>query len=68
MSHPWPRRVLIALLPLSLGGCSSLMGAGGSLLGGAGSLLGGILEIAVYLAAIAAPILLTYYLYHRHII
>ena len=68
MTPPRLRRVLIVLLPLLLGGCSSLVGAGGSLLGGAGSMLGSLLEIAVYLAAIAAPILLTYYLYHRHII
>jgi len=60
MTHPWLRRVLLALLPLSLGGCS-LLGAGGSM-------IGGLFQFALYLAAIAAPILLTYYLYHRHII
>lgn len=53
------RRVLILLLPLSLGGCQ-LIGAGGSL-------IGGILTIALYLAAIAAPILLSYYLYKHHL-
>ncbi len=60
MTHPWVRRVLAALLPLSLGGCQ-LLGAGGSL-------IGGVLQFALYLAAIAAPILLSYYLYKRHII
>jgi hypothetical protein len=60
MSHPWLRRVLVLLLPLSLGGCQ-LIGAGGSM-------IGGLLQFALYLAAIAAPILLSYYLYHRHII
>ncbi len=52
-------RVLLLLLPLSLGGCS-LIGAGGSL-------IGGILTVALYLAAIAAPILLSYYLYKHHL-
>jgi hypothetical protein len=60
MTRPWLRRVLVALLPLSLGGCS-MLGAGGSM-------ISGLLQFALYLAAIAAPILLTYYLYHRHII
>jgi hypothetical protein len=55
MTLPRIGRVLLLLLPLSLGGCS-LLGAGGSL-------IGSVLTIALYLAAIAAPILLSYYLY-----
>ena len=46
----------LALLPL-LGGCQ--------LVGVAGSAIGSVLSTAIYLAAIAAPILLSYYLYHR---
>jgi len=57
MTYPWFRRVLTALLPLSLGGCQ-LLGAGGSM-------IGGLLQFVLYLAAIAAPILLSYYLYKR---
>ena len=57
MSHPRLRCVLTALLPLSLGGCQ-LIGAGGSM-------IGGLLQFALYLAAIAAPIVLSYYLYKR---
>jgi hypothetical protein len=53
------RRVLIVLLPLSLGGCQ-LLGAGGSM-------IGSIFSLALYLAAIAAPILLSYYLYKHHL-
>jgi hypothetical protein len=59
MTLPRFRRVLIALLPLSLGGCQ-LLGAGGSM-------IGSILTVALYLAAIAAPILLSYYLYKHHL-
>lgn len=44
----------LTLLPL-LGGCQ--------LLGGAGSMVGSLVSLAIYLAAIAAPILLSYYLY-----
>jgi hypothetical protein len=44
----------LALLPL-LGGCQ--------IFGVAGSAIGSILSVAIYLAAIAAPILLSYYLY-----
>ena len=44
----------LLLLPM-LGGCQ--------LFGVAGSALGSILSLAIYLAAIAAPILLSYYLY-----
>jgi hypothetical protein len=44
----------LALLPL-LGGCQ-LLSAGGSM-------IGSIFSLAIYLAAIAAPILLSYYLY-----
>jgi hypothetical protein len=58
MTHPWLRRFLVVLLPLSLGGCS-LLGAGGSV-------IASVLTIALYLAAIAAPILLSYYLYKHH--
>ncbi len=47
---------LLLLLPV-LGGCQ--------LVGAAGSLIGSLLSLAIYLAAIAAPILLSYYLYHR---
>ena len=49
------RIVLLALVPLTLGGCQ--------LVGAAGSLVGSLLSLAIYLAAIAAPILLSYYLY-----
>jgi hypothetical protein len=51
------RHLGLILLPLALGGCQ--------LVGAAGSLIGSLLSVAVYLAAIAAPILLSYYLYHR---
>jgi hypothetical protein len=44
----------IGLLPL-LGGCQ--------LLSVGGSAIGSIFSLAIYLAAIAAPILLSYYLY-----
>jgi hypothetical protein len=44
----------LAVLPL-LGGCQ--------LFGVAGSAIGSVLSIAIYLAAIAAPILLSYWLY-----
>ena len=44
----------LALLPL-LGGCQ--------LVGVAGSAIGSVLSAAIYLAAIAAPILLSYWLY-----
>ena len=44
----------VALLPM-LGGCQ--------LFGVAGSAIGSLLSIAIYLVAIAAPILLSYYLY-----
>ena len=44
----------LALIPL-LGGCQ--------LFGVAGSAIGSIFSLAIYLAAIAAPILLSYYLY-----
>jgi hypothetical protein len=53
------RRVLAVLLPLSLGGCQ-LLGAGGSM-------IGSLFSLALYLAAIAAPILLSYYLYKHHL-
>jgi len=44
----------LSLLPL-LGGCQ--------LVGVAGSAIGSVLSAAIYLAAIAAPILLSYWLY-----
>jgi hypothetical protein len=57
MKHLKPRHLAIGMLPLFLGGCQ--------LVGAAGSLIGSLLSVAIYLAAIAAPILLSYYLYHR---
>lgn len=57
MNHPRLKPALAALLPLSLGGCS-LLGAGGSM-------IAGLFQFALYLAAIAAPILLSYYLYKK---
>jgi hypothetical protein len=45
------------ILPLALGGCQ--------MVGAAGSLVSSLLSFGVYLAAIAIPILLSYYLYHR---
>jgi hypothetical protein len=54
------RHLGLFLLPLALGGCQ--------LVGAAGSMVGSLLSVAIYLAAIAAPILLSYYLYHRHIL
>lgn len=54
------RHVVLAVLPFLLGGCQ--------LIGSAGSVVGSILSVAIYLAAIAAPIILAYYLYHRHIL
>lgn len=53
------RKTLLLLLPLTLGGCS-LLGAGGSM-------IGSLFSFALYLAAIAAPILLSYYLYKHHL-
>ena len=57
MKHFLVRALAPALLALSLGGCS-LLGAGGSM-------IGGLFSFALYLAAIAAPILLSYYLYKK---
>ena len=57
MKHLKPRHLGLLVLPLFLGGCQ--------LVGAAGSLIGSLLSLAIYLAAIAAPILLSYYLYHR---
>jgi hypothetical protein len=54
------RHLGLILLPLALGGCQ--------LAGAAGSVVGTLLSYGIYLAAIAAPILLSYYLYHRHIL
>ena len=52
---PFTLRLLgLTVLPL-LGGCQ-LLSAGGSM-------LGSLVSLAIYLAAIAAPILLSYYLY-----
>jgi len=48
------RLAALMLLPM-LGGCQ--------LVGVAGSAIGSVLSMAIYLAAIAAPILLSYYLY-----
>ena len=44
----------LMVLPM-LGGCQ--------LFGAAGSVIGSVFSLAIYLAAIAAPILLSYYLY-----
>ena len=52
------RKALLLLLPMTLGGCS-LLGAGGSM-------IGSLFSFALYLAAIAAPILLSYYLYNHN--
>jgi len=57
MKHLLLRALPCCLLPLSLGGCQ-LLGAGGSM-------LGSVFSFALYLAALAAPILLSYYLYKR---
>ncbi len=57
MKHFFVRALAPALLSWSLGGCS-LLGAGGSM-------IGGLFSFALYLAAIAAPILLSYYLYKK---
>jgi hypothetical protein len=51
-----PRVLLPALLPLC-GGCAALGGAAGALTG--------ILQVALYLAMIAAPIALGWYLYQE---
>ena len=58
MKHLKPRHLALLTIPLFLGGCQ--------LVGAAGSLIGSLLSLALYLAAIAAPILLSYYLYHRN--
>ena len=54
------RYLLLLLIPLLLNGCQ--------MLGAAGSMMGSLLSFALYLAAIAAPIVLGYYLYSRHIL
>jgi hypothetical protein len=43
------------LLPLVLGGCE-MLGAGGSV-------IGSLLQVVMYIAIIAAPIILGYYIY-----
>ena len=57
MKHLLLRALPCCLLPLSLGGCQ-LLGAGGAM-------MGSLFSFVLYLAAIAAPILLSYYLYKR---
>ena len=57
MKHLKLRHLGFLLLPLCLGGCQMISAAG--------SLIGSLLSVALYLAAVAAPILLSYYLYHR---
>lgn len=47
------RLIGLAMIPL-LGGCQAV--------GATGSLLGSVLQLGMYLVAIAAPILLSYYL------
>ncbi|HLY10609.1 MAG TPA: hypothetical protein VKW04_15000 [Planctomycetota bacterium] len=59
MTRPRLHRVLMVLLPLSMSGCA-MLGAGGSL-------IGSLFMVALYLAAIAAPILLSYYLYKHQL-
>jgi hypothetical protein len=59
MKHLLLRALPCTLLPLGLGGCQ-MLGAGGSM-------LGSVFTFALYLAAIAAPILLSYYLYKKHL-
>ena len=51
--------LLLGLAPL--GGCSALGGAAGGVTG----LIGGIFQLALYLAAIAAPLALSYYFYKQ---
>lgn len=51
--------ILPALLPL--GGCSAVGGLTGGLTSGIGSLL----QLGLYLAAIAAPLYLSYWLYNK---
>ena len=58
---PRRRAVLVPLILLPLGGCSAIGGLTGGLAGGIGSLL----QLAITLAAIAAPIYLSYWLYQR---
>jgi hypothetical protein len=60
MKHLGIRYVAMIFVAMTLGGCQ-LLGAGGSM-------LGSLLSLALYLAAIAAPILLSYYLYRRNIL
>jgi hypothetical protein len=51
-------------LTLRLSGLALLASLGGcQLLGAGGSAIGSLFSLAMYLAAIAAPILLSYYLY-----
>ena len=57
MKHLKPRHIGLLLVPLLLGGCQ--------LFSAAGSMISSVFSLALYLAAIAAPILLSYYLYHR---
>jgi hypothetical protein len=55
------RRIAALGLPLALGGCSAVGGAIGGLTGAFGSVLG----LLISLAAVAAPIALSYWLYQR---
>ena len=59
--NPRLRAVLIPLALLPLGGCAALGGLGGAAAGGIGSLF----QLALYLAAVAAPLYLSYYLYNK---
>ncbi|HZE96637.1 MAG TPA: hypothetical protein VE981_06410 [Planctomycetota bacterium] len=58
MIRPWLRLASLAPLSFCLGGCQ-LLGAGGSM-------IGSLFSLVIYLAAIAAPILLSYYLYKKN--
>ena len=49
------RHLVVPLVPLLFGGCQ--------MVGATGSMIGSLFSIALYLAAIAVPILLSYYLY-----
>jgi hypothetical protein len=51
------RRTLLLLLPLSLGGCQ--------MFGALSQSVGSVLATAISLALVAAPFVLSYYLYKR---
>jgi hypothetical protein len=51
--------LLLGLAPL--GGCSAMGGAAGGLTG----IIGSVFQLALYLAAVAAPLALSYYFYKQ---